>query len=329
MNSMASFLISWQELQEHFYKALDEGAESIQAFVNTELAELWESAGEKIDEEILKNRRHYYECDVPENVAWITAGVDVQLNRLEYEIVGWGPGEESWGLQYGVIPGDTAGDDVWDMLDEIWRTTFTRADGVVLPIACVGIDSQYRTSRVLAYCKPRNARGIWAIRGEGGPGRPIVDKVRRRGKNHDMFVFPVGTDASKDQIFSYLEIDSEGSGYSHYPRESEFKDRRPRGYDEAYFHGLLTERRERRRHQGRTYHVWVKPKVSARNEPLDTRVYATAALRINYSGYKKMLDRGIPVPKKTKVENRDQGEQTQARPASQLRRGWKIRARSY
>jgi phage terminase large subunit GpA-like protein len=280
MNSMASYSVSWQELQEHFYKAIEEGPESIQTFVNTELAELWESAGERLDEDKLKERRHYYDCDVPDGVVWITAGVDVQKDRLEAEIVGWGVGEQSWGIRYVVLPGDTQLTAVWHDLDELITRTFVREDGAVLPISCVAVDSQYATSAVHAFTKPRTSRYVFAIRGVGGPGLPLVNKVTLQGKRKDVYVFPVGTDAAKDLISSNLSIDIEGPGYCHFPREAAMSDGQPRGYDEAYFRGLLSEKRVKRRSLGREWHVWEKPKASARNEPLDTRVYAYAALRI-------------------------------------------------
>lgn len=330
MNSMASHQLTWQELQEHFYKALDEGPESLQTFVNTELAELWEAAGEKMDEELLRKRRHEYGCDVPEGVVWITCGVDVQKDRLEAEFVGWGVGEESWGIEYAVIPGDPKLSAVWQDLDESIQRTYVREDGVVLPVSCVAIDSGYSTDEVHAFCKPRNRRYVFAIRGEGGPGRPVVGKVRKRGKNADMFVFPVGTDAAKDLIFSGLALDFEGPGYCHFPREAAFGNGtdgtngtyggRARGYDEAYFRGLLTERRVRKRAGGRVWHVWEKPKVSARNEPLDTRVYATAALRITNPDLRALVEmrkrQGAGGRQQTATSGREHG--------TARRRGWKV-----
>ncbi|MCE5200551.1 MAG: phage terminase large subunit family protein [Armatimonadota bacterium] len=280
MNSMASSFVSWEELVEKFKQAYEEGPESIQVFINTELAELWESAGEKISDETLKNRRHYYNCDVPDQVVWITCGVDVQKDRLEAEIVGWGPGEESWGIQYAVLPGDPLRTLVWNDLDELISQTFVRSDGAVLPISCTAVDSQYATSAVHSFTRPRKNRYVFAIRGVGGPGLPIVGKVTRQGKNKDVFVFPVGTNAAKDLIFSNLSLDTEGPGYCHFPRDGADSNGQARGYDEPYFKGLLTEKRVKKRSLGRVWFVWEKPKSSARNEPLDCRVYATAGLKI-------------------------------------------------
>lgn len=279
INAMASPFLSWQDLVDEFLDAVKQGPEKQQVFINTRLAELWEGPGERVNETLLEKRRHYYDCDVPDRVVWLTAGVDVQKDRLEAEVVGWGPGGESWGIEYVVIPGDFRYDSTKNALDEWLKRTYMRDDGVILPISCVGIDSGYNQDDVLSFCRTRMRRGVFAVRGEGGYGKPIVGKVRRQGRNKD-FVFPVGTDSAKDLLFSNLSVDVEGPGYCHYPIEAIFDDGRVRGYDEAYFKGLLSERREKRRVGGQIIATWVKSSVSARNEPLDTRVYASAALKI-------------------------------------------------
>src|SRR5690606_32350508 len=67
-------------------------------------------------------------------------------------------------------------------------------------------------------------------------------------------------------------IEEEGPGYCHFPRNSEA------GYDLEYFRGLLSERLEFKYENGRSSMKWVK--IYERNEPLDLRNYATAALEI-------------------------------------------------
>jgi phage terminase large subunit GpA-like protein len=282
VNAMASPWKSWDDLIVEFRQAVRDGPETLQVFVNTRLCRLWE-AGEKVDEKLVDQRRHHYDCDVPAGVVWLTAGVDVHKDRLEYEIVGWGVGEESWGIEYGVIPGEPVRSQVWQALDErigVRGRSFAREDGVILPLSCVGIDCGYAMDEVHRYCKARNWRYVFAVRGEGGPGRPIVDKVRRRGRNVDVYVFPVGTDAAKDLIFGSLAIGMVGPGYMHFPMEPANSSGVARGYDERYFRSLLSERRERKRSGGRVWHVWVKPSKSMPNEALDCRVYALAALKI-------------------------------------------------
>lgn len=280
LNAMASPWLSWASLIDEFRDAKSKGPEVLKTFINTRLAECWEESGEALDEDILAARRHYYNCDVPDQVTWLTAGVDVQKDRLELEVVGWGLGKESWGIEYRVIPGDPHEAPVWDELDQMLQKTYTRADGVVLPISCTAVDSGFATTAVYAFTRPRYARYIFAIKGQGGPGQPIVAPVRRVGKNKDVPLFPVGTDAGKDLLLSRLQMETEGPGYCHYPRETELACGGWRGYTQEYFAGLMSEHRVERRSMGRVYHTWAKRGSRTRNEPLDCRVYATAALEI-------------------------------------------------
>ncbi|PNB77017.1 terminase, partial [Pseudomonas sp. FW305-BF6] len=101
----------------------------------------WEPRGTGVESDDLFARRESYDCEVPNDVLVLTAGVDVQDNRLEYEIVGWGTGKESWGIQYGVIMGDPGHETVWTELDHVLMDTYKRNDGIELNISTTCIDS--------------------------------------------------------------------------------------------------------------------------------------------------------------------------------------------
>ncbi|WP_419636776.1 terminase gpA endonuclease subunit, partial [Thiolapillus sp.] len=51
---------------------------------------------------------------------FLTAGVDVQRDRLECEVVAWGRDKISWSVDYQVLDGDTAQLEVWQKLDMKW-----------------------------------------------------------------------------------------------------------------------------------------------------------------------------------------------------------------
>ena len=86
--------------------------ETLRVFINTYLGESWEDAGERIDDlQIFKRREEY---TVPEEVLVITAGVDIQDDRIEMEVVGWGMDEESWSLDYIRIYGDPSAPSIWN-----------------------------------------------------------------------------------------------------------------------------------------------------------------------------------------------------------------------
>lgn len=88
----------------------------MKVWTNTEMGQTWEEDGETIEDDELMKRREKYKCEVPEEVLYLTAGVDTQDDRFEIEIVGWGPEYESWGIKYAVIYGDTS-----NMEDQCWK----------------------------------------------------------------------------------------------------------------------------------------------------------------------------------------------------------------
>lgn len=280
LNALASPWQSWESLIELFRTANKNGVQMLQTFINTRLAEPFEEPGENIDESLFEKRTHYYNCDVPAQVNWLTCGVDVQHDRLELEVVGWGEGKESWGIHYKVIPGDPGAQETWDELDRFLQRTYVREDGLRLHIHATCIDTQFMTAMAQAFTKKRFARNVFAIRGEGGIGKPIVSAPRRVGKNKDVIQFGISTDTIKDIILYRLSRDEEGPDYCHYPRELTFSDGELRGYNEDYFRGLTSERRITKMAGGRVYSVWVNRGSYRRNEALDCRVYATAALEI-------------------------------------------------
>lgn len=279
-NALGSPWFSWSALIAEFKEAQKEGPDVFKTWINTRLAEPWEEKGESADADALESKRHKYNCDVPAEVILLTAGVDVQADRLEMEVVGWGPGTESWGIQYVVLIGSPHKQTVWKELDGYLNGTYKTADGRNIGIRCTCIDSGYATSVVYAFCLKRMHKYVFAVKGKGGPGQPEVGAYSKQGKNKNVPVFPVGTDSSKDTLLSRLQVEEAGPGYCHFPTEELLSEGSPRGYDETYFKGLQSEKRVPRKKDGRPYHAWVKKTSSVRNEALDTRVYASSALRI-------------------------------------------------
>jgi phage terminase large subunit GpA-like protein len=149
----------------------------LQVWTNTKLAETWEDmSGEAIDPTGLLKRRENFGKHLPKDVVIITAGVDVQDNRLELEIVGWGKDEESWSLDYQVIYGDPSTPDLWNDLDTILNNSFIHSrDLGNFAITAVAVDSGgHYTDHVINYCDERKYKRFWAIKGSSnGNGVPI------------------------------------------------------------------------------------------------------------------------------------------------------------
>ncbi len=160
---------------------MDQGnLEGMKVWVNTELGETWEEPGVQLEDMELLNRRELYDAEVPDEVLVLTAGVDVQDDRFEVEIVGWGPGKESWGIRYQKIYGDLLKDQVWKDLDEYLMLPWRKKDGTPLYILSCCMDSGgHHTDQVYRFTKERIARSIWAIKGKGGQDVPYIRNPTR------------------------------------------------------------------------------------------------------------------------------------------------------
>ncbi|WP_438449403.1 phage terminase large subunit family protein, partial [Gorillibacterium sp. sgz5001074] len=273
LNELVSPWKRWEEIVSDFLKAKD-SPEELKTWVNTSLGETWEEQGEQVDENELVKRREQYAASVPDPVLVLTAGVDVQNDRFEVEVVGWGVGKESWGIEYRIIYGDPAKPEIWHQLDEYLGRTWRRADGSGITVSCTCIDSGgHHTTDVYRFCVKRETRRIFAIKGEGGDGKAFVGRVSRTAREN-CALFLIGVDGGKVTLLTRLKNKFEGTeGYCHFPIKAEC------GYGEEYFKGLTSEKQVIRFHKGRPRLEWIKV-GKVRNEPLDVRNYATAALEI-------------------------------------------------
>lgn len=275
LNELCSPWKHWDEIVIDFLEAKRQGVEMLKVWTNTAMGLPWEEEGDIDINEILLKRRIAYNCEVPNDVLVLTCGVDVQDNRLEYEIVGWGKDFKSWGIKYGVLMGDTGSAEVWKQLDDVLFSKYERADGLKMEVMTTCIDSGgHHTQEVYKYCKDRENRRVWAIKGQGGSGIPFIKRPNRRN-DAGAWLFMIGVDVGKDTLSSRLKQKFDTDiGYCHFPTETN------KGYDEQYFMGLTAEYREVRTVKGRTVINWVKRTSGARNEPFDIRNYATAAIEI-------------------------------------------------
>jgi phage terminase large subunit GpA-like protein len=271
ISALCSPWVRWRELAAEWIKAhADRDKRGLQEFVNLRLGETWTEETQRITVESLEKNRETYDAEIPDGVLLLSAGVDVQDNRLEVEVLGWGVGRESWGIEYAVIPGDTSADRPWALLDELLARSWSRADGRALGIWCACVDSGgHRTSEVYQFTRARLARNIFAIKGYAGAGKPIVGKPSTSNQLR-IPLYPVGADTGKEAVYSRLSLVEAGPGYCHFPIGS--------GYDDEFFKGLVSEKRVIKIRAGRRTSEWKQ--VRARNEPLDVRVYATAAMEI-------------------------------------------------
>ena len=282
LNELVSPWRRWAQIIEDFREA-KKSPDTLKTFVNTSLGETWEEEGSSLDNELLYKRREHYVADVPSYAHVLTCSVDVQDDRLEYQVEGWGDGEENCKVDFGILRGDPSTMDLWKKLDEKLNQRYTHESGIELPIACTAIDSGgHYTQQVYKFVKPREVGRVYAIKGSSTAGAAIVGRPSRSNKGK-INLFSIGTDTAKELIFKRLQINEPGAGYIHFPVSDKF--------DPEWFEQLTAEKCVTRYREGRAYRKWIKTR--ARNEALDLSVYNLAALYIlnpNFNALKKRFE---------------------------------------
>ncbi len=244
---------------------------------NTTLGEPVEpDDGEGVEPHALLLRREAYGdgIDLPAGVCCLTMGVDVQDDRLELLVFGWGPGEEAWIVDRQTLPGDTNHPEPWRMLDAALNHQYRHAVGEQrLSVQATCIDSGgHRTTMVYDYAARQAARRVYAIIGRDGQ-RPIVSSPspRRWGvSQRKVPLYTVGVDAAKAIVISRFALTEKGRGYVHLPHAD--------WCDEELAAQLTSERLVTKFHKGVPEQTWKK--IRPRNDALDCAVYALAALRL-------------------------------------------------
>jgi phage terminase large subunit GpA-like protein len=238
--------------------------------------------------EILAQRALDYEAfAVPLGGLLLTVGIDVQHNRLAIIVRAWGRGEESWLVVWGEILGNVMdqGNDplshgVWGALTMLLTSGFRHETGGIVRVRAASIDSGdgNTSDAVYRYVRAARARGIpiMAIKGSRDASAEIFTAPRQsvdtnqdnsKAAKYGLKSYPVGVSKAKDLIIgNRMQLDGDGPGRMHWYRTVR----------DDYLTQLTAEVKVPGRRGGRQ--VWQK-KVGARNEALDSEVYALHAAR--------------------------------------------------
>ena len=284
LNAFMSPWSDWKEIA-HTFLAVKDDPEELKVFMNTVLCELGEVRERSGRPEQLYARREHYNAEVPTGVLVLTMAIDVQDNRLEFEVVGWNRHEESWGIRKGVIPGRADAEGVWEEVDALLDKEWSMRDGRAMRILATFVDSGgHFTSDVYRECAKRAVRRVWAIKGEGGEGKSYVRPMQKGKLKQGEIAFIVAVDQGKEAILYNTSIERPGPRYMHFPMDPRM------GYDEDYFRGLISEKMVIKRLRGKETITWEK--IHERNEPLDLRNYNRAAFKYfnwNFDKYEQAL----------------------------------------
>jgi phage terminase large subunit GpA-like protein len=275
---------TWADIAAEFVEANAAGPEKLKTFVNTWLGETWQERGEAPDWLRLYRRREPYQLGtVPAGVCVLTAGVDVQRDRLVVEVVGWGADRQSWTIDATVIPGAPADEGPagpWPRLDELLAHQWPGADGAVHTIFMLAIDSGDQTQAVYSWARRHPMSRVIATKGSASARAlistpsPVDVTVRGKKLRGGYKVWVVGSNIAKAELYGWLRLeaplkleDASPAGFCH------FSD----GLPDEYFKQLTAEHLvEVRSRRGYTTHEWqVLP--GRENHWLDCRVLARAA----------------------------------------------------
>lgn len=278
LNAFVSQWASWESIILKYLNAIG-STRKMQVVYNTCFGELWEDRGDLEDEDSLMARREEYPAELPEGVLVLTAGVDTQDDRMEYEIVGHGHFGETWGIEKGIIMGRPDDDAVWAQLDELVFDRVLRFEnGVGLKMSMSFVDEGgHFTQEVRMQCRARLGKKVFCIKGMPGSDKPytappkkqkIIIKQTAVGT---CWQYQIGVDSGKEVIMDNLRVQTPGAKYCHFPKRDD--------YGSGYFTGLLSEVKVYDPNKKQPWQ-WKKIPGHERNEALDCRNYALAAFKV-------------------------------------------------
>lgn len=258
----------------HLWRGAQNDAAKLKTFVNDRLAEAWEDpAMRKVKHNVIADRAEPYRLrHAPRPVLAVTAGVDTQDNRLAVHIVGWGRGLAAWTLDYVELPGDPAEEAVWVALTDLLTKPIEHELGSVIRVDALAIDAAgHRTEAVKNFVRRTPLRRTLCIFGAVPNNAPVLSKGKMQDVNYrgvldrrGVIIHHVGTVAVKHLLYSRLSVDADKEDAA--ARTVHFSDE----LGDAFFAGIASETYNPTKNR-------FEKRTGARNEPLDTWVYAYAA----------------------------------------------------
>lgn len=267
----------WPKLIREFLEVKDH-THALQGFVNTVLAENWEERGDAPPWIRLYERREIYPIGTcPNGVHFLTIGADVQDDRIEVFVWGWGIDKESWLVDHRVLTGDTLHAATWDQVTPLLYEQWPTAQKTSLPVARFAIDTGHHQEAVIAWALKVADRRVMLVKGDHWKnwtimvGSPSRSEVTLRGKRTGLQLWPIGGALIQQETYGFLGLDApvDGQlyppGYIHLPM-----------VDEEVIQQLVAEDLvTQENNHGFTVRQWVKRRH--RNEAGDCRKYARAA----------------------------------------------------
>lgn len=286
INALYSVYLSWSDMAEE-WRETKKNQFKLRVFINSRLGETWDDASTRVNAHTLQGRLEEYNAEVPtkddhcNGIGILTAGVDVQGNRIEAAVWGFGANDESWLVDTVIFDGDTGQNQVWDdaatfLLNRQYKTK----RGALVGIRAIAVDTGFMTEKVHRFVaglqkRDRAKRTIFAVKGDKNFPRFVSD-APSQSKSFDSPFYKVGTDVAKELMESYLSNPVGSESFVHIPVSLPHDGIDTRWLDVEVLRQLTSEKLKASYKNGKVQKEWVK--IYERNEQLDMRVYAYAAL---------------------------------------------------
>lgn len=282
--ALYSSMVPWSQLARDWVDSRGDPTME-QVFANTVLGETWDAKNaERWDDESLRALLEPIEI-VPARVACITAGADVQADRIVFQADAWGPHEERWTLERRDLMGDPSAPEVWAELFAAFRTRYPLEGGGSATVKAMSVDTGgQHTQAAWNFCRRYQNKNVWGVKGGSkGSGQRIWPKESRFRNKGGYSPIMLGVHDAKSVLHARLRRSAEnaqngrrgGAGFWH------FSDRLPEGYfDELTSEVCVVEysRSTRGSSKGDRKSRWVLRSPGMRNEALDVSVYSYATL---------------------------------------------------
>lgn len=286
LNEIYSPWVRLEAMAKAFLSARAGGDDTMKTFINTSLGETWVESGEAPDWQRLLDRKEDWAAGtVPANALFLTAGADVQKDRIEVDVWAWGRGLESWLIDHIVIEGGPGSEACWNGLTDLLGRTWQHANGSQMTIARLAIDTGYETPAVYGWARKVGFGQVAPVKGVEGFNRAspvsgptfvdatIAGKRLRRGAR----LWTVAVSTFKSETYRFLRLErptpEELAAGTDYPPGTLHL---PNWIDSEWLKQLVAEQLVTvRNKRGFARLEWQK--LRERNEALDCRVYARAA----------------------------------------------------
>jgi phage terminase large subunit GpA-like protein len=287
LNALYSVNISWAELVAEWI-SIQKNRHKLQVFMNSRLAKTFQLVDEYIGANKLGERLEIYNAEIPtkteqcNGVGVLTCGVDIQSNRIEAYVWGFGKSDECFLIDFRLFEGDTNKNTVFEQLTHfLLNERYQTITGAKVGIRSIAIDSGYNANRVARYVRDLKTldhaqRTIMAIKGDASYTSGILERQAKFYKESGQTYFRVGVNPAKDHIAMLFSNPEAGENYVHLPVSYPKRIEQERFLDKETLYQLTGEKKVYEYKGPKRIGSWKA--MRDRVEALDCFVYAYAAL---------------------------------------------------